>query len=123
MNRFALVTGTSSGIGLAIVNYLLDEGYMVFAVSRSGTPIDHGHIIDINADIRKEEEVESLYDYIAQTTSELDLVVNNAAFCNIDPIHETSTKDFKTHLETNILGVFHVLKHLRSFIELICMDR
>lgn len=48
-NQFALITGTSSGLGFEMAEFLLEEGYTVIGVSRRGTPIDNPNFIDIIA--------------------------------------------------------------------------
>ena len=116
MKKYAIVTGSSQGLGLAVVNYLLDENYIVFAASRSGTPVQHGNLVDIICDIRRESDVESMFEEVNQMTNEVNLVVNNAGICRIDPIDETATSDFQDHLQTNVVGVFHMLKHLKPYL-------
>ena len=116
MKKYAIVTGSSQGLGLSLVNYLLDENYIVFAASRSGTPIQHGNLADIICDIRRESDIESMFEEVNQMTNEIHLVVNNAGICRIDPIDETSTMDFQDHLQTNVVGVFHLLKHLKPYL-------
>lgn len=116
MNKFALVTGSSSGLGLAISNYLLDDGFIVIGASRSGTDIVHGRFIDVLCDLRKEKDVENLFEIVSSNTDGLSLVVSNAGVCSIDPIEETSSKDFSSQIETNILGTFHLFKHLSSHL-------
>lgn len=116
MKKFAIVTGSSQGLGLSLVNYLLDEDYIVFGASRGGTPVQHGNLIDIICDIRRESDVESMFEEIDQMTNEIHLVINNAGICRIDPIDETATSDFQDHLQTNVTGVFHVLKHLKPYL-------
>ena len=116
MNKFAIVTGSSQGLGLSLVNYLLDENYIVFAASRSGTPVQHGNLVDIICDVRRESDVESMFEEIDQMTNQIHLVLNNAGICRIDPIDETATSDFQDHLQTNVTGVFHILKHLKPYL-------
>lgn len=115
-NKCALVTGSSKGIGFSIAEYLLDEGYTVFGVTRSGTPIEHGNFFDITTDITKEKSVENLFEEISLMTPGLDLVVLSAGYCVVDPIVETSATDFQNHLMVNTLGPFLVLKHLHPFL-------
>ncbi len=114
--KFALVTGSSSGLGREICNYLLDEGYVVFGLSKRGSDIEHGKYVDIMADIRDELAVEDAFEIVAENTPALDLIVNNAGICMMSPMHETSSKEFSDHLNTNILGHFHVLKHSVDFL-------
>ena len=96
MKKYAIVTGSSQGLGLAVVNYLLDENYIVFAASRSGTPVQHGNLVDIICDIKRESDVESMFEEVNQMTNEVNLVINNAGICRIDPIDETQRVIFKT---------------------------
>lgn len=114
--KFAIVTGSSSGIGLAITEYLLENGYVVFGASRSGTDLVHGHFIDVVADVRQESSIEELYSVVSETTDSVHLLVNNAGICEMYPIEETSSKEFSDHFATNTLGAFHLLKHFRKFV-------
>jgi NAD(P)-dependent dehydrogenase (short-subunit alcohol dehydrogenase family) len=114
--QFALITGTSSGLGLEMAQYLLEEGYTVIGVSRRGTAIDHPQFIDILCDIRDEGSVEEMYELISNHTDKLDLIVLNAAIFAMSPLVETSNKEFSDHLTTNVVGAFHILKHSSDFI-------
>jgi|GEM_PF-506557 len=113
---FALITGTSSGLGYEMAQFLLEEGYSVIGVSRRGTTLDHPNFIDILCDIRDEAAVEEMYELIAAHTDSLHLIVLNAGICEMSPLVETSTKEFNDHLATNVVGSFHILKHAIDFL-------
>lgn len=115
-NQFALITGTSSGLGYEMAQYLLDMGYTVIGVSRRGTTFDHPNFIDILCDIKDEAAVEEMYELIAGHTDVLHLIVLNAGIFEMSPLVETSTKEFTDHLQTNVVGAFHVLKHASDFL-------
>lgn len=115
-NQFALITGTSSGLGFEMAQYLLEEGYTVIGVSRRESPIDHPNFIDIQCDIRDEASVEEMYELVTNHTESLDLIVLNAGIFEMAPLVETSTKEFNDHLQTNVLGAFHILKHASDFL-------
>ncbi len=114
--KFALVTGTSRGLGEAQAQYLLEQGFTVLGVSRSGSTLSHDSYIDIEADLREESAIETMYETIRQVTEELHLVVLNAGILTLDTVFETSTLDFRNNLDTNVLAPFHILKHLADFI-------
>lgn len=116
-DKFALITGTSSGLGYEMAQFLLDEGYTVIGVSRRGTSIDNPLFIDILCDIKDEAAVEEMYELIANHTSKLQMIVLNAGIFEMSPLIETSTKEFTDHLTTNVVGAFHVLKHSSDFLE------
>lgn len=75
--RTALITGTSSGIGLAIAQKLLENGWRVIGISRSDTPISHDNFIDCKTDLIKLSDTESLIKQLSREYS-FDLLVNNA---------------------------------------------
>lgn len=115
-NEYALITGTSSGLGLEMAQYLLEEGLTVIGVSRSGTVLDHPNFIDILCDIREEGAVEEMYELVAGHTDSLHLIILNAGIFEMSPLVETSTKEFNDHLSTNVVGAFHILKHAIDFL-------
>lgn len=114
---FILITGTSSGLGFNMAQMLLDQGHQVIGVSRRGTNLDHANFIDVICDIKDEEAVEEMYELISNHTNHLDIIVLNAGIFEIAPLNETSSKEFRDHLETNVIGAFHILKHAEDFIE------
>jgi len=115
-NQFALITGTSSGLGLEMAQYLLETGYNVIGLSRRGSPIEHSSYIDIICDLRDESSVMEVFDLISESTGSLDLIILNAGIFEMSPLVETSSLEFTNHLNTNVLGAFHVMKHARDFI-------
>ncbi|MBC7539213.1 MAG: SDR family oxidoreductase [Bacteriovorax sp.] len=115
-NEYALITGTSSGLGYEMAQFLLEEGLTVIGVSRRGTTLDHPNFIDILCDIREEGAVEEMYELIAGHTDSLHLIVLNAGIFEMSPLVETSTKEFNDHFSTNVVGAFHILKHASDFL-------
>jgi NAD(P)-dependent dehydrogenase (short-subunit alcohol dehydrogenase family) len=109
--QWALVTGSSSGLGYEMCQYLLDEKYKVFGASRSGTAIEDENFFDLELDVRDEESVMAMYDQIGAETPGLHLIVNNAGIYSMAPVVDTSTNEFINHFQTNTLGAFFILKY------------
>lgn len=116
MERCAIVTGSSSGLGLEITKSLLSSGFTVFGGSRSGTDIEHENFYDVELDVTSEESVEEFYETVREFTEKIHLVVNNAGICEMNSLAETSTESYEKHFATNTLGPFLILKHLESFL-------
>lgn len=114
--QYALVTGSSSGLGLEMSQFLLEEGYTVFGASRSETDIDHPDFIDLEVDVQDEESVMNMFDEIGAETTGLHLVVNNAGIYEMGSIIQTTSEEFQNHLMVNLVGCFHVLKHLYDYL-------
>ena len=116
MDRFAIVTGSSSGLGLEITKSLLFSGYTVFGGSRSGTDIEHEKFYDVELDISSEESVEEFYETIREFTEVIHLVINNAGICEMTPVTEMTLSVFESHLATNTVGPFLMFQGLAGFI-------
>lgn len=114
--KYALVTGSSSGLGFEISKSLLTSGYTVFGGSRSGTDIEHENFYDVELDITSEESVDEFYETIREFTDKIHLVVNNAGICEMESVSEMSVEDFENHLAVNTVGPFLLFQKLESFL-------
>lgn len=116
MEKCAIITGSSSGLGLEITKSLLFAGYTVFGGSRSGTDIEHDKFYDVELDITSEESVVEFYETVREYTDKVHLVVNSAGICEMSSVAEMETESFELHLATNTVGPFLLFKHLESFL-------
>lgn len=114
--KSAIVTGSSSGLGLEITKSLLYSGYKVFGGSRSGTEVEHENFFDVELDVTSEESVEEFYETVKEFTPEVQLVVNNAGTCSMSPLTDTSLKSFEEQIAVNTIGPYLMFKHLESFL-------
>jgi NAD(P)-dependent dehydrogenase (short-subunit alcohol dehydrogenase family) len=114
--KFAIITGVSSGLGQATAELLLEKDYIVFGGSRTGSDIDDENFFDIKLDVSDENSVEDFYAVIAESTNQVDLLINNAGICFMAPIGETDSEMFLDHLQTNLYGPFLMLKKFEDFI-------
>lgn len=124
--RLAFVSGSTKGIGLAVVRELLNEGYMVIANSRrdeSELPGDFRELLDKNSrldylmgDVSKEQAVEGIINKIIEKYGRIDIVVNNAGLSSKKPFIRISPDEFKTMLDINLISAVncsrHAIKHM-----------
>lgn len=122
---FALVAGASSGIGFEVTQYLLDEGYFVFGLSRSEMAFRNPLFFNLEVDLREEDSIVLIDETLREATLEigdiddfegLDLIVNCSGVFDMLSIDEMDTELFTDHLLTNTVGAFHLLKATRSFL-------
>lgn len=127
--RSILVTGGSSGVGLATVRMLLAEGAKVATCGRrpealaealDGLTRRYGrdHVFHAPCDVRDPDAVRALVDTAAQRLGGLDGLVNNAGASRMKRLHETTAEDWRDELELKFSGVLAptlaALPHLRK---------
>jgi NAD(P)-dependent dehydrogenase (short-subunit alcohol dehydrogenase family) len=78
--KYALITGAGRGLGKGFVDYLLDEGYVVFAGVRSIKPEfkNTENLKYIVLDVSSDKSIDNALTKIKTGTQSLDLIVNNA---------------------------------------------
>ena len=103
--KAALVTGAASGIGLAVAKKFLDEGYMVFGMSRrTESPIDHPNFHYISGDISVSADRERL----ADASDRIDVLVNAAGVApkvRADLL-EMTEESYDYVMDINLKGTF-----------------
>lgn len=109
--RAALITGGSSGIGLAIARALAQDGYAITISSRRADKLDaaaealrgEGHrVLAVPAQIADEEELKGVVSAHREEYGRLDVLVNNAGVGIGEPIHELSAKKVDLQIEVNL---------------------
>lgn len=116
MQEVAIVTGGTSGIGLAAAVALNRAGFTVHTFSRRGTGPEGLHHWAV--DVTDEAAVTAAVDQIADRHGRLDLVVNCAGFGISGAIEFTDTADAQRLFDADFFGMVRVnraaLPHLRK---------
>ncbi|MBO6159555.1 MAG: SDR family oxidoreductase [Firmicutes bacterium] len=108
MNQVAIVTGGTSGIGLAAAKALQRAGYVVYTFSRRGGGDDQ--IRNLSVDVTNEDFVAGAVSRIREQEGRIDLVVNCAGFGISGAIEFTNTADAKRLMDTDFFGTVNVNK-------------
>ena len=112
--RTAIVTGASSGIGLAIARQLAQAGAYVFLAGRTFEPMEEtkrvieqhgGNAAVVTADLRDPMQVQNLVDSAVRVTGRLDIMVNNAGLEFPSSIVDGKPEEWRAMLETNVLAL------------------
>lgn len=113
MLKNAVITGASSGVGSEVSARLIGKGWRVFGIARSREKLDGvaselgERFVPVAADLRKSGEVAAAFATIAETTSRLDLLVNNAAVFKMAPYQLCSLDDIDAIIDTNLKGTLY----------------
>ena len=102
MNRVAIVTGGTSGIGLATARALQDAGVKVYVLSRHAAALEG--LCHIVADVSDEASVAAAIREVHAREGRLDILVNNAGFGISGAAELTSGADSHAQLELNLFG-------------------
>ena len=78
MQKNILITGCSSGFGLALCHYYLQKGYKVYGISRKAPSIDNPDFIFKSFDLSRADKIQSGLGEFIKNIKELDLVYLNA---------------------------------------------
>ncbi|MGW0928607.1 SDR family oxidoreductase [Streptomyces sp. NPDC002644] len=112
--RTVLVTGGSSGVGLATVRMLLDEGAQVATCGRRAEALErigaHERLHTAVCDVRDADAVTRMVDGVRERFGGLDGLVNNAGQSRMKPFAECTTEDWRDELELKFDGVLNPLK-------------
>jgi NAD(P)-dependent dehydrogenase (short-subunit alcohol dehydrogenase family) len=108
--RVVLVTGASSGIGLACAKHLAGRGYRVYGTSRRAGTGQAGSVAMLVADVTDDHSVEQAVAAVLEREGRLDIVVNNAGMGIAGPVENTSIEEAKRQLEVNFFGAFRVCR-------------
>jgi 3-oxoacyl-[acyl-carrier protein] reductase len=107
-NAVALVTGGSSGIGLAIAQTLAASGSRVAITGRDERRLAETaralDVLPIHADVSSEADVDRTYREVLKKFGDLDILVNNAGFGVFKSLVDLGREEFEAVFATNVTG-------------------
>jgi NAD(P)-dependent dehydrogenase (short-subunit alcohol dehydrogenase family) len=104
----ALVTGVSSGIGLATARRLAKAGFRVFGTVRSAKVSLPDGIERVVLDVRDQASIDAGISEVMKRAGRLDVVVNNAGAALSGAIEETTLEQAQGLFDVNFFGVVRV---------------
>ncbi len=112
----AIVTGASSGIGLAITQGLLQHGFRVVGNSRTISQSKElrasEDLVLVDGDIGKKETAVRVVQAALRRFARIDLLVNSAGIYLPKPFTDYTPEDFEAMIGTNIAGYFFITQQV-----------
>jgi NAD(P)-dependent dehydrogenase (short-subunit alcohol dehydrogenase family) len=119
MEKVAIVTGSSSGIGYETSLALAKDGYYTFATVRNSKKAEkilqvakkeklNLEIVDLDLD--DEKSISTAVKKVFSEKQRIDVLVNNAGWGLFGSVEDVSIKDFKAQFETNFFGIISIIQ-------------
>ncbi len=118
--KTAVITGGTSGIGLATAEAFLKKGAKVVIAGRNA---DRGaaaeaelkkvspDVVFLQTDTSSEDGVKALVDFAVERFGSLDIMFNNAGIGDMAPVDQMTGENFRKLIDINLTGVFYGIKY------------
>jgi 3-oxoacyl-[acyl-carrier protein] reductase len=101
-----LITGARKGIGRALVEHYLEQGWGVVGCSRGPADFEHERYTHVCLDVADEKSVNAMFTDLAGSHGRLDALVNNAGIASMNHVLLTPMTTVERVLRTNVVGTF-----------------
>ncbi|HVE36637.1 MAG TPA: SDR family oxidoreductase [Nitrososphaeraceae archaeon] len=117
--RTVLVTGCSSGIGLATCHVLSRNNFMTYGTARNLSKakkiqdLINGENLSLKIlrlDVNDNQSIKIAVKKILTDTGRIDVLINNAGYGMFGPVEEITTQEVKKQFETNFFGTIRLIK-------------
>ena len=119
--KIAVVTGTSSGIGLETAIHLAKNGFKMYATMRNlgkseaikqraqseNVPIEITQL-----DVNDDESVKIAINNIIEKEGRIDVLVNNAGYALLGAVEDLSSAEVSDQFNTNVLGPYRTVREV-----------
>lgn len=112
MNKIVLITGATSGIGLACARKFAANGDRLILTGRNGQRLAElqqeldADVLTLTFDVRNREQAKACLEALPAEWKNIDVLVNNAGLAlGLEPEYEGNLDDWETMIDTNIKGL------------------
>ena len=122
-NKIAVITGGSTGIGLATAKTFIEEGARVIITGRNEdtlaqavVEIDSDRITAIKSDTSKLSDIDTLAEQIKSDFGRVDILFANAGIAWFAPLAQSDEAFFDAQFNTNVKGLFFTIQKLEPLM-------
>jgi NAD(P)-dependent dehydrogenase (short-subunit alcohol dehydrogenase family) len=115
--KVAVITGGSTGMGLATAKRFVEEGIdHVFVMGRRQQALDAAvaeigaNVTGVQGDVSHLADIDRLYDAVCRQNRKIDVVFANAGIAQLAPFGEVEENFFDAHFNVNVKGVFFTVQ-------------
>jgi NAD(P)-dependent dehydrogenase (short-subunit alcohol dehydrogenase family) len=111
-----LITGCSSGIGLATAKLFAAQGWNVVATARNtgtlGSWAPFTNVLPLQLDVTDEASIREAVAATEKRFGRIDVLVNNAGYGLFGPIEGATAEQFEAQFRTNVFGAVAMIRHV-----------
>lgn len=114
--KIAVITGGSSGIGLATAKRFVNEGGYVFITGRRKSELDAAvnqigrNVTGVQGDVSKPADLDKLYAAVKEQKGKLDIVFANAGIGEVAPLGQITEDHFDKQFNVNVKGLLFTVQ-------------
>jgi NAD(P)-dependent dehydrogenase (short-subunit alcohol dehydrogenase family) len=114
-----IISGTSRGIGFELALKFASAGHQVLAISRNIPKqlAEHPSITCLSVDVSKEEDLDKVGAFLADTWKNVDAIIHNAGALIVKPFSETTSEDFESIYKVNVFGVASLTRTALPYLQ------
>lgn len=120
MSKVVIITGASRGLGLQLSKKFVDDGCMVFGISKTRkhwkfakNTISSPKFILKECDLASEADVKSFWAKFRKSSKRIDILINNAGYGGrLSRIEDLKLTEFKAHINVNLISAFLMCKYV-----------
>lgn len=120
MNKIALITGATSGIGQATALKAAEAGFDIIITGRRAERLEKladeirnkgVDVLSLNFDVRQSQEVQQAIDNLSGKWKNISVLVNNAGLAvGVSPIQDGVLDDWERMIDTNVKGLLYITR-------------
>lgn len=120
MNKIALITGATSGIGQATALKAAEAGFDLIITGRRAARLEElakairqkgTDVLTLDFDVRQPDEVQQAIDHLDEKWRNIAVLVNNAGLAvGVNPIQDGILEDWERMIDTNVKGLLYVTR-------------
>jgi NAD(P)-dependent dehydrogenase (short-subunit alcohol dehydrogenase family) len=118
--KTVLITGCSSGIGLATVQQLLAQNYRVIATARQPAALQQltaMGAVAVALDLDQPASIQACVEQVQAQTTELYALINNAAYAQPGSVQELTTDVLQKQFQTNVFGTIDLTSRFLPLLQ------
>jgi len=117
MSKVVLITGASSGMGKLTSEFLVENGYIVYAGTRDiSLQSDEGNLKTIYIDVTKTDSIKNAVDTIIKNEGKIDVLVNNAGYGLLATVEDGTDEEMFNQFNVNVFGLLKVTREVLPYM-------